>query len=269
MTQTIFITGASSGIGLATARLFQERGWNVAATMRNPDRAGDWIKQDRTLGLRLDVTERESIQAAMDQAIAHFGGVNVLVNNAGYGTVGPFEASTPEQVERQIATNVIGVMNVTRAFLPHFRERRGGVIVNVSSVGGRITIPLYSVYHATKWAVEGFSEALVYELEPFGIRIKIIEPGPINTDFYDRSQDVMSRPGLTAYDAFVARALPKLQKAGEDAPGPEVVARTIYKAATDGSRRLRYPANSAPILLLRRLLPTGVFMALVKRLLLK
>ena len=140
------------------------------------------------------------------------------------------------------------------------------MIVNVSSVGGRITIPLYSVYHATKWAVEGFSEALVYELEPFGIRVKIIEPGPIKTDFYDRSLDVMTKPGLTAYDEFVARAIPAMQKAGADAPGSEVVARTIYRAATDGRRRLRYPANSASVLLLRRLLPTGVFMGIVKRL---
>jgi NAD(P)-dependent dehydrogenase (short-subunit alcohol dehydrogenase family) len=269
MTQTVFITGASSGIGLTTARLFQERGWNVAATMRNPQQMGDWIKQDRTLGLRLDVTDGESIRAATEQAIAHFGGVDVLVNNAGYGMVGPFEASTPEQVDRQIATNVTGLMNVTRAFLPHFRERRSGVIANVSSVGGRITLPFYSVYHATKWAVEGFSEALVYELEPFGIRVKIIEPGPIKTDFYDRSQDVLTKPGLTAYDGFVARAMPALQKVGEEAPGPEVVARTIYRAATDGSRRLRYPANSASVLWLRRLLPTGVFMGVVKRLFIK
>ena len=108
--------------------------------------------------------------------------------------------------------------------------------------------------------MEGFSEALVYELEPFGIRVKIIEPGPIKTDFYDRSQDVMTKPGLTAYDGFIARVMPKLQKAGAEAPGPEIVARTIYRAATDGRHRLRYPANSAAVLLLRRLLPTGVFM---------
>jgi NAD(P)-dependent dehydrogenase (short-subunit alcohol dehydrogenase family) len=269
MAQTIFITGASSGIGLATARLFQERGWNVAATMRDPGRAGDWIKKDRTVGLRLDVTDIESIRAAKERAIAEFGGVDVLVNNAGYGAVGPFEASTPEHVERQIGTNVIGVMNVTREFLPHFRERKGGVIANVASVGGRITFPLYSIYHATKWAVEGFSEALVYELEPFGIRVKIIEPGPIKTDFYDRSLDVMSRPGLTAYDEFVARVMPAMQKAGADAPGPEVVAQTIYRAATDGSRRLRYPVNAAGVLLMRRLLPTGVFMGIVKRIVYK
>jgi len=269
MTQTVFITGASSGIGRSTAQLFQERGWNVAATMRNPDQAGDWLKGDRALALRLDVTDAHSIRAATEQAIAHFGAVDVLVNNAGYGAVGPFEASTPEQVERQIATNVTGFMNVTRAFLPHFRERRKDVIVSVSSVGGRITFPLYSVYHATKWAVEGFSEALVYELEPFGIRVKIIEPGPIKTDFYERSQDVMTKPGLTAYDGFVARAKPTLLKAGAEAPGPEIVARTIYRAATDGCHRLRYPANSASVLMLRRLLPTDVFMGVVKRLFIK
>jgi NAD(P)-dependent dehydrogenase (short-subunit alcohol dehydrogenase family) len=269
MTQTVFITGASSGIGRSTALYFLERGWNVAATMRSPDKAGDGLKGDRALALRLDVTDGESIQAATEQAFTRFGAVDVLVNNAGYGTVGPFEASTPEQVDRQIATNVTGLMNVTRAFLPHLRERRSGVIVNVASVGGRITFPLYSLYHATKWAVEGFSEALIYELEPFGIRVKIIEPGPIKTDFYDRSLDVMSKPGLTAYDEFVARAMPALQKAGATAPGPEVVARVIYRAATDGRRRLRYPANSAGVLMLRRLLPTSLFMGVVKRLVLR
>jgi NAD(P)-dependent dehydrogenase (short-subunit alcohol dehydrogenase family) len=269
MSQTVFITGASSGIGRSTASLFLERGWNVAATMRQPDEDGGGFEGDHALALRLDVTDVGTVRAARDRAIARFGAVDVLVNNAGYGAVGPFEASTPEQVRRQFDTNVLGLMDVTRAFLPHFRGRRRGVIVNVSSMGGRITFPLYSLYHATKWAVEGFSEALTYELEPFGIRVKIVEPGPIKTDFYDRSLDVMTEAGLDAYDEFVARAMPALQKAGADAPGPEVVARSIYRAATDGSRRLRYPANSAGILLLRRLLPTGWFMGLVKRLVLK
>ncbi len=266
MTQTVFITGASSGIGRSTALYFLERGWNVAATMRSPEKANDWLRGDRVLALRLDVTDSGSIQAAVDRALAHYGDVNVLVNNAGYGAIGPFEASTPEQVERQIATNVIGLMNVTRSLLPHFRERRAGLIVNVASVGGRVTIPLYSLYHSTKWAVEGFSEALVYELEPHKIRVKIIEPGPIRTDFYDRSQDVMSKPGLTAYDEFVAKVMPAIRKASANAPGPEIVARTIYRAATDGSHRLRYPVNSASILLLRRFMPTSVFMGTVRRL---
>ena len=114
MSKTIFITGASTGIGRATAQLFQERGWNVVATMRSPDQAGDWVKMDHVLRLRLDVTESETIRDAVEKALAHFGAVDVLVNNAGYGTVGPFEASTSVQVERQFATNVTGLMNVTR-----------------------------------------------------------------------------------------------------------------------------------------------------------
>jgi NAD(P)-dependent dehydrogenase (short-subunit alcohol dehydrogenase family) len=264
MSKTVLVTGSSTGIGLATVRYFQDRSWNVAATMRSPESAGERVRHANTTTPRLDVTEAESIRSAVRDTLARFGSIDVLVNNAGYGLVGPFEASTPEQVGRQMATNVTGLMNVTREVLPHFRERREGVVINVSSMGGRITFPLYSVYHATKWAVEGFSEALVYELEPFNVRVKIVEPGPIKTDFYDRSMDLMTKPGLTDYDAFVSKVMPNMQKAGATAPGPEVVARTIFKAATDGSRRLRYPSNSALILTLRRLLPLRAFMGIVK-----
>jgi short-subunit dehydrogenase len=211
------------------------------------------------------VTDIESIRAGVKQANERFGPIDVLINNAGYGLVGPFEASTAEQVQRQIATNVTGLMNVTREVLPQMREQRAGVIVNVASMGGRVTFPLYSVYHATKWAVEGFSEALVYELEPFNVRVKIIEPGPIKTDFYDRSMDIMTRPGLTAYDAMVAKAMPVMQRAGATAPDGTIVANTIYKAATDGSRRLRYPVNARAILTMRSLMPTRMFMAIVRK----
>ena len=162
--------------------------------MRNPDQAGDWLKGDHAVALRLDVTDSETFQAAMHEAISRFGAVDVLVNNAGYGAVGPFEASTPEQVDRQIATNVTGLMNVSRAFLPTFgrgerrdRQHRFDRWAN--------HVPALQPLPCAKWAVEGFSEALVYELEPFGIRVKIIEPGPIKTDFYDRSQDVMTSRG--------------------------------------------------------------------------
>lgn len=268
-TGTMLITGASSGIGRATAEYFLREGWNVVATMRSPEKAGDWPSHDRLLIQRLDVTDVDSIRAALAAAMARFQALDVLVNNAGYALVGPFEASTPEQVERQVATNVSGLMNVTREVLPHFRERRSGVIVNVSSMGGRITFPLYSVYHATKWAVEGFSEALIYELEPFRIRVKIIEPGPIKTDFYERSMDLMKRPDLTAYDEFIGRAMPNMQAAGQRGPGPERVAKTIFRAATDGTHRLRYPVNSAGILLLRRFLPARWFMRIVKTQLLR
>jgi short-subunit dehydrogenase len=136
--------------------------------------------------------------------------------------------------------------------------------VNVASMGGRMTFPLYSVYHATKWAVEGFSEALQYEVKDFNIKIKIIEPAD-KTDFYTRSMSHTKKEGLTAYDNFVARAMPNLQKAGETAPDGRIVAETIYDAATDDSWKMRYPVNSRAILAARRLLPDSLFLPMVRR----
>jgi len=266
MAQTVLITGASSGIGLATAKLFQQQGWNVAATMRSPDKATDLAQLERVVCLPLDVTQLESIEGAIASTLNQFQQIHVVVNNAGYGLLGPFEATSPDQVQQQFATNVFGLMNVTRAILPHMRDRQSGLLINVSSVGGRLTIPLYSLYHSTKWAVEGFSESLRYELEPFNIRVKLIEPGPIKTDFYDRSADVAQKPGLTAYDAFVEKVLSRLKQAGEQGSPPEVTAQVIYQAATDGSDRLRYPAGgNAGALLLTRLLPDGLREWLVRQ----
>jgi short-subunit dehydrogenase len=131
-------------------------------------------------------------------------------------------------------------------------------------VGGRLTFPLYSSYHATKWAVEGFSESLHYELAPLGIRVRIVEPGPIRTDFYGRSADTVSRPDLATYDDFVARTTPAMQEVGRTAPGPEVVAPVIYRAATDGGNQMRYTVNSALLLTLRRLLPDPIFFAFIR-----
>ena len=264
MTKTLLLTGSSSGIGRATALFFAERDWRVVATMRTPSRADAALRRPGIELLPLDVTDPASIRAAVETTISSFGRIDAVVNNAGYGLVGPFEATTPEQIQRQFRTNVFGLMDVTREVLPHLRANRSGVIVNVASVGGRITFPLYSAYHATKWAVEGFSEALNFELESLGIRVKIVEPGPIKTDFYDRSMDVVSKEGLTAYDAFVARAMPSMMKSGASAPGPIAVAKVIYSAATDGSSRIRYQANSASILALRRILPDRLFMKVVK-----
>jgi NAD(P)-dependent dehydrogenase (short-subunit alcohol dehydrogenase family) len=259
---TILITGASTGIGRATALHFLKKGWYVAATMRKPETA-DWAPQDpRLLVLRLDVTDAASIAEAVASVKERFGGIDALVNNAGYGLVGPFEASSSEQVRRQFETNVFGLMDVTRAALPALRESRG-VIVNISSVGGRVTFPLYSLYHSTKCAVEGFSESLQFELQPLGVRVKLIEPGPIRTDFYDRSPDVIENPSVTAYAAYVKRMLPKLQGSGADAPGPEVVALTIERAVHDRSEKMRYPVN-ANLVYLRRLIPERLFVSLVR-----
>jgi len=269
MEKVVFITGASSGIGRETAKLFQAKNWKVAATMRSPEKEEDLQKIVDLKCLRVDVTDIDSIKVAINETIEQFGRIDAVVNNAGFGAVGPFEAATQDQIERQFQTNVFGLMNVCREILPYFREQKRGFIVNVASVGGRVTFPLYSLYNATKWAVEGFSESLQYELDQFNIRVKIIEPGPIKTDFYGRSQEVITKEGLTAYDYLIARAVPNMQKAGESAPDGSIVAQTIYDAVTDGSKKLRYPVNAKGVLAARRFLPDSVFMKLMKRAILK
>lgn len=266
MNKTILITGASSGIGKATAIYFAQRGWNVAATMRTPEREQELVKYPNIKLFRLDVTNEESIALAITDAIKNFGQVDVLLNNAGYGGVGVFEAATKEQIQQQFDTNVFGLMNTIRAILPYFRERRSGTIINITSVGGIITFPTYSIYHASKWAVEGFAEALQFELRPFNIRVKNIEPGAIKTDFYDRSQVLFAKEGLTDYNAYETITVANTQEAGANAPGSEVVAKAVWKAATDSSYRLRYPAGvqASILLFVRRIFPFRLFRSMVR-----
>jgi NAD(P)-dependent dehydrogenase (short-subunit alcohol dehydrogenase family) len=267
MTKTVLITGASTGIGLATAKLFQQQGWNVVATMRSPQKDTELSSLANVLCLAVDVAQVATIHAAIDRAIAQFGTIDVVINNAGYALIGAFEACSMADIRGQFETNVFGLMEVTRAILPHFRLRKQGIVVNVASIGGRTAFPIYSPYHATKWAVEGFSESLQYELRQFNIRVKIIEPGPIKTDFYGRSITVAKQAGLTAYDEYIQRTLPQLDRAGETGSPPEVTAQVIYRAATDGSWKLRYPAggNAGLLLGLRKLLPDAWFTGLMRR----
>ena len=269
MSRTVFITGASSGIGAATVKLFSKKGWRVAATMRSPEKSQALSELEGVSLHKLDVTDGASIKQAVEDAYQAMGEIDVVVNNAGYGMVGPFEASEPEAVDRQFAVNVFGLMNVVREFLPKMRNRGSGTIINISSVGGRLTFPLYSVYHSTKFAVEGFSESLQFELEPFGIRVRLIEPGPIKTDFYDRSQDLVTKDGLFVYDAFVAKAMTNMNEVASTAPGPDIVAHTIYDAAIDRSSRLRYPVNAQAMLSLRKLLPDAAVFKLVRQIILR
>lgn len=267
MNRTVLITGASSGIGRATVKIFEKNGWNVAATMRNPEKETELSQLPRVKCVQLDVLNVPGIQTAIQETIREFGAIDVVVNNAGYAVVGPFEAATDEQARQQFDTNVFGLMNVTREIIPHFRARKTGIIINVASVGGRITFPLYSLYHGTKWAVEGFSESLQHELRQFGIKVKIIEPGPIKTDFYNRSQDLLRKAGLTVYNAYINRTMPTMQASGAKGSPPEYTAGVIYKAATDGNWRLRYAAggNAGSVLFLRKLLPDGAFNGMIRR----
>lgn len=267
MNKTVLITGASSGIGRATAIYFANKGWMVAATMRNPTTEKE-LQQIKNISLyQLDVTQEEAISQVYNKVITDFGHIDVVVNNAGYGEVGVFEKSTSAQVRDQFEVNVFGVMNMTRGILSHFRDRKGGTIINITSVGGKMTFPLYSVYNASKFAIEGFAESLQYELRPFNIKIKNVEPGPVKTDFYTRSQNVFENRGIKEYDEYEKRILRNMGKMGNSAPGPEVVAETIYKAALDDSSRLRFPAGKDAKLILagRKILPGRWFNAAVRR----
>jgi NAD(P)-dependent dehydrogenase (short-subunit alcohol dehydrogenase family) len=267
MSKTVLITGSSTGIGKMIAAYFQAMEWNVAATMRSPEKETELIELENIKCIRLDVTDEASIQSAIEETITAFGGIDVIVNNAGFGSIGPFEAANKEQISRQFETNVFGVMNVTRAILPYFRSKRSGIIINIACDGGRMTWPLYSLYHGTKWAVEGFSESLQYELRPFNIRVKIIEPGSIKTDFWGRSQEVLVKKGFDVYEDYVNTVVPNLQKSGANAPEPDVVAAVVYRAATDNSWKLRYQAGSGTsfFMFLRRVLPTRWFNGVVRR----
>lgn len=237
---TIVITGASSGIGKATAKLFAEKGWQVAATMRKPENEIDLNQIEGISLYSLDVTNQASVDTAVEQILNDYDSVEVVLNNAGYAAAGPFEAATPEQIARQFDTNVIGLMRVTQAFLPHFRANRAGLFMNVSSIGGRITYPFISLYHGTKWAVEGFSESLSYELGELGIGVKIIEPGGVETDFGGRSMDFCLREDLTDYDQALAQFQAQRASSGLTLSTADFIAAGIYDAATDGQARLRY-----------------------------
>ena len=242
MKKTVLITGASSGFGKAAAKLFDANNWNVIATMRSPEKETELSKLSNVFISKLDVTDNASIKTSVAAGIEKFGKIDVLVNNAGYGAMGALEASTEEQVKQQFDVNLFGLIEVTKAVLPSMRQQRSGVIINVSSVGGRITFPFASLYHATKFAVEGLTESMQYELNPLGIRFKIVEPGGYKTEFAGRSMTLFSTDGLEeyqpAFDKFIAILdnWDMSENIGE-------VADAIYEAATDGAEKLRYPVG--------------------------
>jgi len=239
--RTIFITGSSSGLGRAAAKLFASRGWNVLATMRSPDKEKELSTVPNVVLLPLDITAPDQIARATNDALTR-GAVDVVFNNAGYGMSGPLEGLTDEQMLRMINTNLLGPMRTTKAFIPHFRERKAGLFINTTSIGGLITVPFNSLYHATKWAVEGWSESMAFELGQLGIGMKIVEPGGMKTDFFTRSMDVGRH---AAYDVLLDGVMGAITDPKQMATysTPEEIAEVVYEAATDGKDQLRYVAG--------------------------
>jgi len=246
MNKTILITGASSGIGRATAKLFLEKNWNVIATMRNPEKEEELNSLDNILVTKLDVLELDTIEQAINKGIERFGKIDVVLNNAGYGLMGTFESAKRESIIRQFGVNVQGLFDVTQKALPHFRNNKKGMFINISSIGGRMTFPLMPLYHSTKWAVEGFSESLRWEMAQIGVKVKLVEPGGVATDFGGRSMDMQHNPELTEYNDFVGIFMEAMQAAmdPENMSKPEQIAEVIYTAATDGNDTLRYGAGA-------------------------
>lgn len=240
MQKTIFITGASSGLGKATAKLFQGKGWHVIATMRHPEKETELNQLENVIVLPLDITNRIEINETVKKVLAE-NSIDIVLNNAGYGLIGPLEALTDDQINTQINTNLLGVINVCRSFLQYFREKRSGIFINITSSFGLLSYPTCSVYSASKFAVDGFSEALAYELAQFGVQVKVVAPGGMQTDFAGRSLQGGMHEAYQQLTAKVSEGYSAEQI--ENFTKPEVVAQIIYEAATDNKDQLRYIAG--------------------------
>ena len=243
------VTGSSSGIGRETALILARNGYITFATVRNLDKTADLkqISENEKIDLRLvelDVTKDESVNNAIDSILRETGRIDILVNNAGYGLIGAFEDSSIEEVKNQYETNFFGVIRTTQSVLPTMRKQKSGIIVNIDSGVGRFGFPAGSAYASTKFALEGLSESMGYELEPFGIRVVIIEPGVITTNFVKST--VIAKKATdpnSPYIQLVKAMETNFDKMIKNGSTPENVAQVIFDAIKDKSPKLRYPAG--------------------------
>ncbi len=236
--KTVLITGCSTGIGLLTARTFQRHGWNVAATMRDPKKEPQIASLDNVLVARLDVTDADSIKSSIRETTDRFGSLDVVINNAGRGAHALLEVSTDEMIRGLFESNVFGVMRVCRAAIPVMRAQGSGCLINVTSMAGIIGLPLETCYCATKFAVEGLSEALAWEMKPFNIRVKTVAPGAyLRTDFSSNVNDDLMFGGGEELDEVVRKFrehfMAAVQSEGGETADPQEVADQIYKCALE------------------------------------
>ncbi|MER5515253.1 oxidoreductase [Streptomyces sp. NPDC002763] len=265
------VTGASSGIGEAAARQLQKAGFVVYGAARRTDRMSG-LAASGVRTLELDVTSETSVGNAVAEIVAAQGRIDVLVNNAGYGSYGALEDVPMEEARAQIEVNVFGLARLTQLVLPHMRAQRSGTIVNISSMGGRFATPMGAWYHASKYAVEGLSDALRLELKRFGIDVVLIEPGSIRTEWgaiaADRLRATSSGGPYAEQADAMAKSLERSSQPGTRMTSPAtVIGRAVAKAATTRHPRTRYRVGfgARPLILLSRLLPDRAFDALVKR----
>lgn len=271
VTKVALVTGGSSGIGELTAQRLQEAGFVVYAAARRTERMAALADRGVRV-LALDVTDEESVRGAVDTVLAEHGRVDVLVNNAGYGSYGAVEDVPMAEAQAQLDVNVIGLARLTQAVLPAMRAQQSGTLVNISSMGGRFATPLGAWYHASKFAVEGLSDAMRLELHRFGVRVVLVEPGSIQTEWgaiaAEKLRATSSQGAYAAQADAMAASLEASSRPGYRlASQPEVVATAVVRAATARRPRARYVVGigARPMIWLRTLLPARAFDALVKR----
>ena len=268
--RAVLITGCSSGIGRAAAELLADEGWAVYATARRPETIADLEAKGCTT-LALDVTDEGSMTRVVERIEAEHGAVGALVNNAGYGLHGAVESTDLDEARRQFETNFFGLVKLTQLVLPGMRRRGSGRIVNISSMGGKLTFPGGGFYHASKHALEAMSDALRYEVRPFGIDVVVIEPGLIKTEFAGNATDTVDT-SHEVYGDFNRGVADKIESAyrgpmAAAAAGPRAVAKVIAKAVASSHPRTRYivTAGARALLLVRRVMPDRLFDAVLRR----
>jgi len=241
MKKTIFITGASSGLGKASAKYFAESGWNVAATMRSPEKETELTTYPNIGVFRLDVTDTEQVKAAVEQAIQQFGKIDVVLNNAGMGTYGALELAKEADIDWQFAVNTRGPINVIRAFLPHFRANGEGMFINISSFMGVTTaVPLGSLYNMSKFALEGLTEGLYYELKSQNIDVRLIEQGGSTDNNFNNSIVWNENPEITAYDSLTEKLKALFENRDPSMKDDTLdIVKAVAKVATGESNQFR------------------------------
>ncbi|XID94511.1 SDR family oxidoreductase [Paenibacillaceae bacterium WGS1546] len=259
------VTGASSGFGLLISLALARKGYLVVATMRDPDRQAELVREAERSGVRdrldivqLDVTDALSIKAAVSRTLSEHGRIDALVNNAGYAAGGVVEEVPMEAWRAQMETNFLGVVAMTRAVLPAMRRQGEGAIIQIGSVSGRIGLPGYGAYAASKFAIEGFSESLRHEAAPFGIRVYVVEPGAYRTAIWSKGFETIHAQPNSPYERMFNAVLALSRRTADNAPDPREVAELVARLAGQRTaRRLRYPIGrgARSLLMAGKLLP--------------